>query len=615
MARLTRTPRDENTRRYSHLRLEAAQAKVSGTAASHARSPSISLCASAEADAAARQLLAGSRASANTRAHSSAVRGASLLNAARREHLSSRPAAMARKAGDGKLKRPSKTVQQARADLPRPGNPYDIQVSPEKIAPQVPAQARPPRIKSLPKTRRAQEEALDAAQHPADERATSSPPPGTAASLTAPPQRQGPGKHGLKRKADAALDHEPPVKAQRNPQRQQATPSATTKPPLATATLVSVTIPPRPMPKEVANGADRLTRQSPVPVSTLGGTMEVSQEFSITGAETSTNTTPTYEEPAAGEDEDAGRRAPGLLDEVFEFLESDPRPGKCKTKLGTTLKRLCQDFCSSVRDSHDDGLNDINDSNSAIQDKLRQLNSQFSQSDQRAFKGDAYGYLFHALTEYLQAVYSRLATKFGVVTESLDTVRILCSLVQSMLACKDTIASWNISMPQRYRGERMIMEVDSNLIVPLRKVHKTFRVRLSRLEAAAVDEERQLIPQQELYDNAEQKVRRSDFETTRTERKNQWQILHIARMQCEPDPSRWERLRFNPIEYIEEKDSNGIKFERIPIFRARSKPPLHLATAMHEGQEWTDKEEIVLLEGLQTMAGMLAKQQKLEQVA
>ena len=54
-------------------------------------------------------------------------------------------------------------------------------------------------------------------------------------------------------------------------------------------------------------------------------------------------------------------------------------------------------------------------------------------------------------------------------------------------------------------------------------------------------------------------------------------------------------------EVSDERDANGIKFERIPLFKERDSPP-HQASSVPE-EEWTDRRMTALIEGLTNFAG------------
>ena len=63
-------------------------------------------------------------------------------------------------------------------------------------------------------------------------------------------------------------------------------------------------------------------------------------------------------------------------------------------------------------------------------------------------------------------------------------MRVITPLVHATLSFKDTIASWNVSIPLRYKGWGVFKDVDIRLIAPLQQVSKISSAHLSRLETA-----------------------------------------------------------------------------------------------------------------------------------
>jgi hypothetical protein len=92
---------------------------------------------------------------------------------------------------------------------------------------------------------------------------------------------------------------------------------------------------------------------------------------------------------------------------------------------------------------------------------------------------------------------------------------------------------------------------------------------------------------------------------SRTERWKRWQDLHIKRMICEPDARKRSKLAIKRFEDVEERDANGVVFERLPVFTPRSAPPHRQVLTLDDSPEWTEQEETALLDGLKRYAGML----------
>ena len=234
---------------------------------------------------------------------------------------------------------------------------------------------------------------------------------------------------------------------------------------------------------------------------------------------------------------------------------------------------------------------------------LRKINARVKEKDQRAFKGDAYGHVFRAVILYLEALYIWLDENDGAVADSLGALRILSPLIRQILAFKDTIADWNVFVPKHFKGDRIIKDVDISLIAHLRHVDKTYRRCLSRLEATEQHRKQQAELDRKMKEQKEEEDRKTISLEAQTQRWKRWQDLHIKRMLCETDPRRRLRLAITKLKDLEEKDANGVVFERLPVFTSRSAPPHRQASTLDDSQEWTEQEETALLDGLKRYAG------------
>ncbi|KAI4940293.1 hypothetical protein J4E86_011098 [Alternaria arbusti] len=296
----------------------------------------------------------------------------------------------------------------------------------------------------------------------------------------------------------------------------------------------------------------------------------------------------------------AGR--PGSIDAVFEFLNLEVRPGKCRTKLATTIRRACKTYRAHLQEG-DLSMDTVVDEADDLRGALGQISIDVEKKDQRAFKRDAYRHVFRALTEYLEALYTWLQDNSGDVTESLEAMKILSPLINQMLSFKDRIAEWNVSVPQRSKGDRIIKDVDIGLIAHLRQVAKMYRGHLSRLKAREEHRKIQEDFERRMQEREEEESRKAELEEARTQRWKRWQALHIVRLTCEPDARRRSKLAITRLEDLEERDANGVIFERLPVFTPRSAPLHRQASALSNKPEWTDQEETALLEGLRHLAG------------
>ncbi|KAI4911320.1 hypothetical protein J4E85_011229 [Alternaria conjuncta] len=296
----------------------------------------------------------------------------------------------------------------------------------------------------------------------------------------------------------------------------------------------------------------------------------------------------------------AGR--PGNIDAVFEFLNLEVRPGKCRTKLATTIRRACKTYRAHLQEG-DLSLDTVVDEADDLRGALGQISIDIEKKDQRAFKRDAYRHVFRALTLYLESLYTWLQDNGGEVTESLEAMKVLSPLMDRILAFKDSITEWNVSVPQRSKSDRLIKDVDIGLIAHLRQVAKTYRGHLSRLKAREEHRKIQEDFERRMQEREEEENRKLELEEARTQRWKRWQALHIVRLTCEPDARRRSKLAITRLEDLEERDANGVVFERLPVFTSRSAPPHRQASALSNKPEWTEREETALLEGLRHLAG------------
>jgi hypothetical protein len=293
-------------------------------------------------------------------------------------------------------------------------------------------------------------------------------------------------------------------------------------------------------------------------------------------------------------------RTSATLEQVFAFLDLNERSGTCQTETGVNIKRICDDSCAEF--DKDLTIEYATENVDGVRKVLTKAYDT-AENDRPAFKCDAYAYIFRSLTHYLDALHRWLAGRNDDLTSSPEALKLLSPLVNDILAFKDTIASWKVSVPQRYQGDRIIKDVDVTLIAPLRIVASTFRRRLSRLES----KEQSRVKLAELDHQAEEQeaeaTRREEASAARKERWKVWQELHIKRMQCEPDPRARRRLVITKLDDPEETDANGIPFERLPVFKNRVTLSTRPASAKSTEVVWTDAQMTALIDGLKSFAG------------
>jgi hypothetical protein len=237
---------------------------------------------------------------------------------------------------------------------------------------------------------------------------------------------------------------------------------------------------------------------------------------------------------------------------------------------------------------------------------LKEVRAAKPDDDRRAIKLDTYAYIFRSLTRVLKSLYACLSKNCEDITTSVDAMRIISPLIHDILVLKDCIAEWKVSIPGRHNGDRLIKDAQSHMIAPLRDVQAVFRKRLGILEEQEQRRNKLARLEQQMEERTEEIVRREGDVRTMRKRREQWQALHITRQQCEPDVSRRPRLWISTLN-LEEKDANGVTFERVPLFENRTTLPPHHPSSIAETGSWSTEQETALLEGLQKYAGRLIR--------
>ncbi|KAF2998655.1 hypothetical protein E8E13_007922 [Curvularia kusanoi] len=286
------------------------------------------------------------------------------------------------------------------------------------------------------------------------------------------------------------------------------------------------------------------------------------------------------------------------LDKVFDFGDSEEREGECATNLGRRIRRKCASARVVLSRSGDDGpsLEQIVQLKDEFVTLLASIKTKVQHGRRVFFKRDAFAYLFRELTLVLEAMHDKLQDLEGEATKSLRASEVMYAFVHGMLVSKGVIDGWKVKVPQREQGVRLIRDVESKLIQPLRAVERDYKVHREQLQRV----EARLQIQREHEARELELERQAEEVQSDRERRRRWQNYHIARMQCEPDPARRRRLRFVEPVQTRETDANGDAFERVPMLGERNAPP-PLWTAVPSSREWTPKQETVLLDDLQAL--------------
>jgi hypothetical protein len=298
------------------------------------------------------------------------------------------------------------------------------------------------------------------------------------------------------------------------------------------------------------------------------------------------------------------------LDKVFQFTDSEERDGECATKWGRLLRRRCARARVVLSRSGDDGpsLDDIVQLKDDLVGLLASTNGKIREERRLYFKRDAFAYLFRELTLVLEAMHDKLQEMEGDITASSSALAIVYHFLNKMLVFKDTMDSWKVKVPQRSQGDRLIRDVESGLVVPLRDIAKEFRILLHQHKRAEQGRQAMLEAQRQQAAREQELIRQEEEVRSGRERRKRWQDLHIVRMQCEPDLARRRRLRFVEPLHTQEIDANGRPFERVPFLGERSAPPSTWIAAVSD-REWTSEQEAALLDDLQSSIRKFRKQQ------
>ncbi|KAF2257901.1 hypothetical protein CC78DRAFT_622247 [Lojkania enalia] len=302
------------------------------------------------------------------------------------------------------------------------------------------------------------------------------------------------------------------------------------------------------------------------------------------------------------EEEDAKRadsyEIEGLF-QVFNFLDSGRRHGKCQTNQAQSIRRACRQASVILDEDHtsSQGITDILHS---LQGMLMVVQD-IDEDERYDFKADAYYRVFYSLIRLLKHVYERMAEMYETVM-CIPALRIITSLVSSILSFKDTIASWKVGLVQRFKGDRPVRDVDQKLIAPLRVAHKDCGAHLWRLQQKEQIQKQSAEMEDRRRERETAEKLKAEAEILQIKKQNLWHDLYAYRTAAEPNMKRWASLRWVPLHVLEERDANGIQFERLPLFRDRVAPPAYRNPNL-KLDEWTDEQVSALIDGLRKYAG------------
>ncbi|KAL5440293.1 hypothetical protein PMIN06_009697 [Paraphaeosphaeria minitans] len=311
---------------------------------------------------------------------------------------------------------------------------------------------------------------------------------------------------------------------------------------------------------------------------------------------------------------DHNAQYPGM-DMVFKFLESAEHSGNCRTEDAMAVKDACRIALDLLADP-ESTLDEVSITTKNIQKSLSKYGAGSDDKQRKSLKIDAYAYLFRQVVSYLKSLYDWLLQKYRVFESSLDAMRIVAPLVNAIVLFNDRVAAWRISIPTRYKGVRLIKDVEIHLIVPLRKLSQAYVTILCNLKDQAWKRRAYEELEQETREREQNEEEKQEMEALRIEKLNDWIELHVCRLRIEPSAHRRHALSMRH-EYFdkkvakwtdeeaegqEERDANGVLFSRVDLFKKRVVPPVSPCPDDDE-KEWTDEQMKALIYGLQNFAG------------
>lgn len=299
------------------------------------------------------------------------------------------------------------------------------------------------------------------------------------------------------------------------------------------------------------------------------------------------------------------------LNEVLDFADGEERLGVCAVGLAKKIDRACVNARVTLS-RQDCSYDDIAECKDTIVHRLASIDSKIPEDTRFEFKRDAFAHLFRALSLVLEAMYDNFQQEQGEegevmveVLESLEALQILHPFVRQILRFKDTMDSWKVKVTGHGQGDRLIKDVESHLVAPLRIVEKEFKKRLNLLQKAEEDRQDRIEMQRQRERQEQELIRQEEALRSARERRKRWQDLHIVRMQCELDPYRRRRLKYVEPPDTTETDANGNEFERVPFFGERSAPPPS-SVLVTSGKDWTPEQDMALLDALQSFTRKFA---------
>ncbi|KAJ4299312.1 hypothetical protein N0V90_004556 [Kalmusia sp. IMI 367209] len=295
------------------------------------------------------------------------------------------------------------------------------------------------------------------------------------------------------------------------------------------------------------------------------------------------------------------------IDKIFNFLNGERRGGNCQSDDAATIAQACQAGRRLIMHTNI-SLEKVCKATNKIIRLLSRYGAGSGEEYLKQLKLDAYAYLFRVVVRYLKTLYDWLEEQYRDVESSLDAMKVIAPFVQGVVSFKDQITSWKVKLPARYKHDRLVKDVETQVIVPLRRVDDAYRAISSRLKEAVQKKLAHEEASRKIRENVEAERQERDDEALRIKRMNRWIDLHVCRLQVEPDLVLRRSLGLRQDYFdsktgsIEERDANGVAFERVDVFKKRLSPPA-FTNSLDVNKDWTDEEMSALIEGLSQFAG------------
>lgn len=294
----------------------------------------------------------------------------------------------------------------------------------------------------------------------------------------------------------------------------------------------------------------------------------------------------------AGNDHNVNAQLSNIA-KVFRFLEAGRPKGKCKTDDAVKINKACEAACELIS-LPNETLEEVSATTNDLRSMLAKYGGQSKEDQRKRLHADAYFYLFRKLVAYLETLHALLRDTFPDFEQSVDAMRIIAPYVSSVISFHDLITDWKIECSGQSKIGQLVKDTDADLLIPLRKMEHHYRTKLIEM----IEEKKRK--------NEGKKRKKLVF----------WIDLHVRRLQVEHDPYIRRSLAMKPeyfdeqmreldgeeVEESQERDANGVPFERVDIFKKRVAPPARRSAFIDE-KEWTDEQMSALVEGLTQFAG------------